>query len=395
MEAAMPFYRSVGEVPPKRHTQFRQPDGSLFAEELMGQEGFSSDSSLLYHRHRPTAIVSATEFTPPAWSRLANLPLKPRHFQTAKLGGGPVDAVLGRQHLLANDDVRISHVEASEPSPLYRNAVGDECLYVSTGAVTLESTFGVLDLVEGDYAIIPTSVIHRLVPVGGPVRLLTIEATGHIGPPRRYLSVRGQFLEHAPYCERDLRGPTAPILVEGSDVSVLVQHRRGWTEHIYANHPFDVAGWDGCLYPWAFSIHDFEPITGRVHQPPPVHQTFEGPNFVICSFVPRKVDYHPLAIPVPYNHHNVDSDEVLFYTGGNYEARRGSGIELGSISLHPSGFTHGPQPGAVERALGAEAFDELAVMVDTFRPLDLCEPALSIEDTGYAWTWARSSERLA
>ena len=171
-----------------------------------------------------------------------------------------------------------------------------------------------------------------------------------------------------------------------------MQHRAGWTRHVYAHHPFDVVGWDGCLYPWAFSIHDFEPITGRVHQPPPVHQTFEGPNFVVCSFVPRKVDYHPLAIPVPYNHHNVDSDEMMFYTGGNYEARRGSGIEQGSISLHPSGFTHGPQPGAVERALGAEAFDELAVMVDTFRPLDLCEAALAVEDTGYAWTWNRGGE---
>ena len=199
--------------------------------------------------------------------------------------------------------------------------------------------------------------------------------------------MRGQFLEHSPYCERDLRGPELST-EDGADVEVLVQHRRGWTRYVYARHPFDVVGWDGCLYPWAFSIHDFEPITGRVHQPPPVHQTFQGPNFVVCSFVPRKVDYHPLAIPVPYHHHNTDSDEMLFYTGGNYEARRGSGIGQGSISLHPSGFTHGPQPGAVERAIGVDYFDELAVMVDTFRPLDLCEPALSIEDTGYAWTWA-------
>jgi homogentisate 1,2-dioxygenase len=296
--------------------------------------------------------------------------------------------VLGRQALLANDDCRISYVLADTPSPLYRNAVGDECLYVESGRLRLLSTFGVLDLVAGDYAIVPTSVVHQLVPVDGPVRLLTVEATGHIGPPRRYLSVRGQFLEHAPYCERDLRGPTEPLLVEGTDVEVLVQHRRGWTRHVYAQHPFDVVGWDGCLYPWAFSIHDFEPITGRLHQPPPVHQTFEGPNFVICSFVPRKVDYHPLAVPVPYNHHNVDSDEVLFYTGGDYEARRGSGIGQGSLSLHPSGFTHGPQPGAVERSLGAERFDELAVMVDTFRPLDLCDAALACEDPGYAWTWS-------
>ncbi len=387
----MPYYRSAGEVPPKRHTQFRQPDGSLYAEELMGQEGFSSDSSLLYHRHMPTAIVAADEYDPPAWSRAANRPLKPRHFKTHKLDTTGADAVLGRQHLLANDDVRISYVVADRPSPLYRNAIGDECLYVESGRARLESTFGHLDLGEGDYAIIPTSVIHRIVPIDGAVRLLAIEATGHIGPPRRYLSVRGQFLEASPYCERDLRGPDGPEPVADTDVEVYVQHRRGWTRYVYAHHPFDVVGWDGCLYPWAFSIHDFEPITGRVHQPPPVHQTFEGPNFVICSFVPRKVDYHPLSIPVPYNHHNVDSDELLFYTGGNYEARRGSGIEQGSMSLHPSGFTHGPQPGAAERAIGVEAFDELAVMVDTFRPLDLCEPALSCEDAGYAWTWAGRS----
>jgi homogentisate 1,2-dioxygenase len=408
----LPYYRRVGDVPGKRHTQFRQPDGGLYAEELMGQEGFSSDSSLLYHRHLPTAIVAADEFDPPAWSRAANRPLKPRHFQTHKLDAitsepgrltGPLkeqaplaagkgaDPILGRQHLVANDDVRISYVVADRPSPLYRNAIGDECLYVEAGRARIESTFGVLEVTEGDYVIVPTSVIYRVVPVDGPLRTLVVEATGHIGPPRRYLSVRGQFLEHAPYCERDLRGPGDPYLVDGTDVEVYVQHRRGWTRYVYANHPFDVVGWDGCLYPWAFSIHDFEPITGRVHQPPPVHQTFEGPNFVICSFVPRKVDYHPLAIPVPYNHHNVDSDELLFYTGGNYEARRGSGIEQGSISLHPSGFTHGPQPGAPERAIGVDYFDELAVMVDTFRPLDLCEPALSCEDTGYAWTWAGRS----
>ena len=391
----MPYYRRVGEIPAKRHTQFRAPGGGLYAEELMGQEGFSSDSSLLYHRYLPTAIVAAEAYDPSAWSRTPNRPLKPRHFRTHKLDTAGADPILGRQHLLANDDVRLSYVVADRPSPLYRNAIGDECLYLEAGRARIESTFGTLDATEGDYVIIPTSVIYRVVPQNGPVRMLTIEATGHIGPPRRYLSVRGQFLEHAPYCERDLRGPDGPSVVDGTDVEVYVQHRSraertgtAWTRFVYANHPFDVVGWDGCLYPWAFSINDFEPITGRVHQPPPVHQTFEGPNFVICSFVPRKVDYHPLAIPVPYNHHNVDSDEMLFYTGGNYEARRGSGIEQGSISLHPSGFTHGPQPGAPERAIGVEAFDELAVMVDTFRPLDLCDPALSCEDTGYAWTWA-------
>jgi len=384
----MPYYRRVGEVPPKRHTQFRAPDGQLYAEELMGQEGFSSDSSLLYHRHLPNAIVAAEPYTPSAAARVPNHPLKPRHLRTHALDVGG-DAVTGRRPLLANDDCRISYVAADAPSPLYRNAVGDECLYVEAGAARLETSFGVLDVAEGDYVIIPTSVIYRLLPTVAPVRLLVVEATGHIGPPRRYLSVRGQFLEHAPYCERDLRAPTEPLLAEGSDVEVLVRHRTGWTRHVFAHHPFDVVGWDGCLYPWAFSIHDFEPITGRIHQPPPVHQTFQGPNFVICSFVPRKVDYHPLAIPVPYHHHNVDSDEVLFYAGGDYAARRGSGIGQGSISLHPAGFTHGPQPGAAERSIGVERFDELAVMVDTFRPLDLCEPALAVEDPDYAWTWSR------
>ncbi len=388
----MPYYRSAGEIPPKRHTQFRQPDGTLYAEELMGQEGFSSDSSLLYHRHLPTAIVGADDYEPTGWTRIPNRPLKPRHLRTHKLDINGADPILGRQHLLANDDCRISYVVSDRPSPLYRNAIGDECLYVESGSARIESTFGNLEVSAGDYVVIPTSVIHRIVPSGdGPLRTLVIEATGHIGPPKRYLSVRGQFLEHSPYCERDLRAPVEPLLAEDEDVEVYVQHRRGWTKFTYAKHPFDVIGWDGCLYPWAFSIHDFEPITGRVHQPPPVHQTFQGPNFVICSFVPRKVDYHPLAIPVPYNHHNVDSDEVLFYTGGNYEARRGSGIEQGSISIHPSGFTHGPQPGAPDRAIGVDYFDELAVMVDTFRPLDLCEPALACEDTGYAWTWARRS----
>ncbi|MFF0821359.1 homogentisate 1,2-dioxygenase [Micromonospora haikouensis] len=386
----MPYYRSVGEVPRKRHTQFRQPDGTLYAEELMGQEGFSADSSLLYHRHAPTAIVAAEAYDPPAVTRVPNLPLKPRHLRTHQLDHTGADPILGRRYLLANDDVRIAYVSADRPSPLFRDATGDHCLYLESGSLRVESPFGALDAVAGDYVIIPTSTIHRLVPTGDePARLLAVEAAGHVGPPKRYLSVRGQFLEHSPYCERDVRGPDAPLLIDGSDVEVLVRHRRGWTRYVYAHHPFDVVGWDGHLYPWAFSIHDFEPITGRIHQPPPVHQTFQGPNFVICSFVPRKVDYHPDAIPVPYNHHNVDSDEMLFYTGGNYEARRGSGIGQGSISLHPSGFTHGPQPGAAERSIGVDFFDELAVMVDTFRPLDLCGAADECEDPAYAWTWAR------
>jgi homogentisate 1,2-dioxygenase len=372
----------------------------LYAEELMGVEGFSSDASLLYHRHLPTAIVSSEVYEVPAVGRKANHPLLPRHFKTHKLGGRPAedDVVRGRSHLLANADVRMSYAVSTIPSPLYRNAVGDECVYVESGSAVVETALGQLDVAEGDYVVIPTSLTHRWVPQPGkPLRTLVIEASGHIGPPRRYLSARGQFLEHSPYSERDLRGPAEPLLVEGEDVEVLVQHRgsggsaTAWTRYRYADHPFDVVGWDGCLYPYAFSISDFEPITGRLHQPPPVHQTFEGPNFVICSFVPRLFDYHPQAIPAPYNHANVDSDEVIFYTGGDFMSRKGAGIEQGSISLHPSGFTHGPQPGSVEASIGKQATDELAVMVDTFRPLDLMEPALECEDTSYAWTWAGRS----
>jgi homogentisate 1,2-dioxygenase len=385
----MPYYRQVGELPPKRHTQFRRPDGGLYAEELMGADGFSAESALLYHEHLPTAIVDSRVWEEPAEALTANHPLLPRHLRTSKLDIGSADPITGRQLLLANDDVRISYAVADRPSPLYRNAVGDECVYVESGTATVETVFGALTARQGDYVLLPTSTTHRWVPTGeGPLRTLVVQAGGHIGAPRRYLSPRGQFLESAPYCERDLRGPTGPLQDSGSDVEVLVRHRAGTSVLTYADHPFDVVGWDGCLYPYTFNVADFEPITGRVHQPPPVHQTFEGPRFVICSFVPRKVDYHPLAVPIPYNHANVDSDEVLFYAGGDYEARRGSGIEQGSISLHPSGFTHGPQPGAVERALGAERFEELAVMVDTFRPLSLAPAGLACEDPGYAWTWS-------
>jgi homogentisate 1,2-dioxygenase len=395
------YYRSVGSVPPKRHTQHRTPSGGLYREELMGEEGFSSDSSLLYHSGVPSAIVDAAPWDVPGQALEENRPLKPRHFKLHDLTASDwkaVDAVTGRRLVLGNGDVRISYVVVGEASPLYRNAVGDECVYVESGAATVETVFGVLDARQGDYVVIPRATTHRWVPTGPePLRLYAIEANSHITPAKRYLSRYGQLLEHAPFCERDLHGPTAPFTADGEDVEVLVKHRgsRGitGTRYVYATHPFDAVGWDGCLYPHTFNIADFEPITGRVHQPPPAHQVFEGRNFVICNFVPRKVDYHPLAVPVPYYHSNVDSDEVMFYCGGDYEARKGSGIGQGSISLHPGGHSHGPQPGAMERSLGAEFFDELAVMVDTFRPLDLGEGAAASEDPGYAWTWAGRGPR--
>jgi homogentisate 1,2-dioxygenase len=391
----MPYYRRVGEIPPKRHTQFRAPDGQLYAEELMGTEGFSSSSSLLYHRRPPTALVAA-EAVPETDPGLGpNEPLLPRHLRTGTLAAGG-DLVADRTLLLANASVRLLVAQPTGSSGLYRNATGDEIVYLRQGRARLDSVFGSLECHAGDYVVVPTSTTHRwIVDEGEPVHALVLEARGHVGPPERYLSATGQFLEHSPYCERDLHAPDQPLIASGDDAEqpadVVVRQRDGLTRYCYAHHPFDVVGWDGCLYPYKLSIHDFEPVTGRVHQPPPVHQTFAGPRFVVCSFVPRKLDYHPLAVPVPYNHANVDSDEVLYYCAGDFTSRKGAGIEPGSISLHPAGFIHGPQPGSVERALGQEATDEVAVMLDTFDPLQLADGARACDDADYAWSWGRSA----
>ncbi|GMA41411.1 homogentisate 1,2-dioxygenase [Mobilicoccus caccae] len=406
----MPYYRNIGHVPPKRHTQHRDQAGHLYYEELMGEEGFFSDSSLLYHRSIPSAISESRKWPIEDLSLTPNHPLLPLHLQLHELFGAGaekgVDAVTGRRLILGNPDVRITYAACDTISPWYRNAVGDECVYVERGNARLETVFGAFDVREGHYAMIPRATTHRWLPVAEgdegyvePLRLYFIEANSHIGPPKRYLSRFGQLLEHSPYCERDYTVPTAPLLAEdvGDDpdapTEVYIKHRGngpagiGGTIHVIPFHPLDVVGWDGCLYPFLFHISDYEPLTGRVHQPPPTHQVWEGNNFVVCNFVPRKVDYHPLSIPVPYYHSNVDSDEVMFYTAGNYEARKGSGIDRGSISLHPGGHAHGPQPGAMEASLGAEYFDETAVMVDTFRPLDLGEGALACNDPRYQYSW--------
>ena len=384
----MPYYRTLGDVPHKRHTQFRKLDGSLYTEELMGEEGFSFDSALLYHDHPPTALSAIETVDAETQETRPNHPLRPRHFKTHSLKEGG-DPVTGRHLLLRNADVDISYAAVDADSDLYRNAIGDECVYIEEGSGRLESVFGVLPFEKGDYVVIPATTIHRWVlHEGTMLRALFVESKGgHIGPPRRYLSRNGQFLEHSPYCERDIKGPTELIQEEGAEVPVLVKSRAGMSRFVFQDHPFDVVGWDGCLYPYTFSIHDFEPITGRIHQPPPVHQTFAGPNFVICSFVPRKFDYHPEAIPAPYHHSNVDSDEMIFYHEGDFMSRKGSGIEAGSISLHPGGHTHGPQPGSVEASIGKEGTEELAVMVDTFRPLDIGPGGWDSEEDKYAWTW--------
>ena len=395
----MAYYQQRGSIPPKRHTQHRDADGKLYYEELMGEEGFFADSALLYHLQIPSAMVDARAWVLPDQETIPNEPLLPLHLRLPDLFKDAdvetTDAVTGRRLVLGNEDVRISYVVAGRESPLYRNAIGDECVYVESGSGTVETIFGPLTARQGDYVLLPRATTHRWVPdPADPLRLYAIEANSHITPARRYLSKFGQLLEHAPYCERDLHGPGEPTVETGSDVEIYIKHRGSGSSgvagsvHVSPHHPFDLVGWDGCLYPYTFNVSDFEPITGRIHQPPPVHQVFEGNNFVICNFVPRKVDYHPLSIPVPYYHSNVDSDEVMFYCGGSYEARKGSGIGQGSVSLHPGGHSHGPQPGAYERSIGVDFFNELAVMVDTFRPLRLGEGARASDDGRYAWTWS-------
>jgi len=391
----VPYFRSVGDVPRKRHVRVPGPEGGLLFEELMGEEGFAGESSILYHLRSPSALLGARDAGPETGDdrRLhANEPLLPRHLRTSEVPAGG-DAVTGRHLLLGNDEVTLCFVAADATSPLYRNATGDELVYVQAGEGRLESVFGTLDVAHGDYVVVPTSATHRwIVPEGGRLDLLVLEARGHVHPPARYLSPAGQFLETAPYCERDIRVPDGPLVVEADPgaTDVLVRHRDGMTAYTLPSSPFDVVGWAGCLYPWAFHIHDFEPIVGSIHQPPHVHQTFEGPGFVVLSFVPRPYDFHPDAIKVPYHHANVDSDEVLFYSEGDFMSRVGSGIGLGSISLHPSGFVHGPQPGSVERAVDQLRTEEVAVMVDTFQPLRLGQAALDIADESYAWSWART-----
>ncbi len=391
----MPYYRQVGEVPRKRHTLFRPTGDGYFPEELMGQEGFSDTSALLYHRRSPSALVAIEAAGTDGRSGCAdalhpNHPLRPHHLRTGDLAGrDDPDLVQDRHLLLGNGDVHLSFARATATSPLYRDAIGDQLVYLHTGHAVLESVYGALEVQAGDYVVVPTSTTHRWV-VTEPATALVLEARGHVKLPDRYRSKVGQLLEGAPFSERDLRAPSAPLVVEGEDVPVLVRTREGLSRHVHATHPFDVIGWDGYLYPYALSIHDFEPIVGRIHQPPPVHQTFAGPNFVVCSFVPRLYDFDPNAVKVPYHHANVDSDEVLFYADGDFMSRAGSGIGVGSISLHPAGFVHGPQPGSLERSLDQDRTAEVAVMVDTFRPLQLGDAALAVSDPAYPWSWNRT-----
>lgn len=386
----MPGYHRLGEIPPKRHTQFRKPDGGLYSEELFGTEGFSGNYSILYYTYPPTRVKKVERFpieqyAHEEWDERLQ---RHHHMKTAQLPPAG-DAVLGRQVLMYNKDVVLAVAKPTVAmNYFYRDGDSDLVYFVHDGQGILESTFGLLPYHEGDYIVIPRGTTFRFTHDAKSTEntFLVIEARGTIAPPHRYLNNNGQFLEHSPYCDRDIRRPQELVThTERGEFEVRLKVGDTLTSYWYDFHPFNVVGWDGYEYPYALNISDFEPITGRVHQPPPVHQTFQGPNFVICSFVPRKLDYHPLSIPVPYNHSNIDSEEMIYYVNGNFGSRRG--IERASITLHPRGIPHGPHPGAVEKSLGVERTEELAVMVDTFYPLKLTTHAQHIDDAGYPYSW--------
>jgi len=400
----MPYYTELGTLPSKRHVQFRRPDGALYSEELFGTEGFVGPTSTMYHIHPPTQVSGWNTLYGTKPEYVEETVMRMRHVKTGPMRAKG-DPITGRVVLFGNGDVEMfGCVPAEQMSYHYKNGQGDECLFVHYGSGTVRTTFGTLQFRKKDYIILPKGVIYQIefdplpdeerpegatkqdMPFGKFIGFETANAS-HILPPPRYLSKQtAQFLEHAPYCERDLRIPELPLTYdETGDFEVRIKARDCVHSYVYPYHPLDVVGWDGCYYPYLFNIDDFAPIVGKLHMPPPIHQTFEGHNFVICSFCPRMLDFHPEAVPVPYNHSNVDSDEILYYVEGNYKARRG--IDVGSISVHPQGIPHGPHPGTVEKALGKKYTDELAVMCDTFRPMFPTKAALELDDPAYPESW--------
>ncbi|MES2728323.1 MAG: homogentisate 1,2-dioxygenase [Bacteroidota bacterium] len=383
----MPFYHKQGQIPPKRHTQFRKPDGSLYSEELVSTEGFSSLYSLVYHCHPPTLVKEIGEAYSIAPKAALEKNLQNRSFLTFKTA--PVDDYLkSRVYTLFNNDVYLASAapRKSMTDYFFKNADADEVIFIHEGTGVLKTVYGQIAFEYGDYLVVPRGTIYQLHFETEQNRLFITESFSPICPPKRYLNKHGQLLEHSPYCERDIKLPELKETFDQTgDFKVLIKKQDMIFPYTYATHPFDVIGWDGFQYPYGFSIHNYEPITGRVHMPPPIHQTFEGHNFVICSFVPRLYDYHPLSIPAPYNHSNVDSDEVLYYVDGDFMSRKH--VERGMISLHPKGIPHGPHPGTVEKSIGKTETKELAVMIDPFYPLKITEAAMQMEDPGYYKTW--------
>lgn len=383
----MPFYHELGRIPHKRHTVFKKPDGGLYYEQLFGTEGFHGMSSLLYHVHRPTMIREVAELadlTPQAAVSHNISPMMLNGFQAKPTP----DFLDSRISVLFNNDVnlQVAAPQQSMTDYFYKNADADEVLFIHQGEGTLYTMLGNLPFGEGDYLVIPRGMIYQISFETENNRLFVIESYSPVLTPKRYRNGFGQLLEHSPFCERDLRRPQViDTHDEKGAFAIRIKKQHRLHEVVYASHPFDVVGWDGYNYPYAFSIYDFEPITGRVHQPPPVHQTFEAHNFVICSFCPRLYDYHPDSIPAPYNHSNIDSDEVLYYVDGDFMSR--NHVDKGFISLHPGGIPHGPHPGATERSIGQTETLELAVMVDTFRPLQVTQAAVEMSDPDYLTSW--------
>jgi homogentisate 1,2-dioxygenase len=384
----MPHYFTLGKIPHKRHTQYRKPDGSLYAEQLFSTEGFSNDYSLLYHCYPPTDIIRTDEPVDMTPKVAEEKMLKHRSFEGFQIQREQ-DFLQSRKTILVNHDCHIALAapQQSMRDYFYKNADADEMIFVHEGSGVLKTMYGSLAFAYGDYLVIPRGTIFQMEFESSENRLFIVESFSPLRFPKKYLSKYGQLLEHSPYCERDIRPPAELITLEEKGDYLIRTKKTGRLYGIhYGHHPFDVIGWDGCCYPFAFSIHDFEPITGRVHQPPPVHQTFEGNNYVVCSFCPRLFDYHPQSIPAPYNHSNIDSDELIYYVDGDFMSRKN--VTRGMITLHPGGIPHGPHPGAVEKSIGARETKELAVMVDTFHPLQLTEEALAIENPNYTMSWA-------
>lgn len=383
----MPIYHKLGEFPQKRHVQFRKPDGGLYYEQLFGTEGFHGHSSLLYQVHRPTQVKEILK----SYSVEPEIAID-KNIKSLLLKGfelRPEDDFLdSRKTMLVNRDcaIGLAAPRKSLRTYFYKNADADEMLFIHKGTGTLRTFMGNIPFEYGDYLIIPRGMIYQIDFDTEDNRIFYVESVAPLYTPKRYKNSSGQLLEHSPFCERDFKLPQELETYDKKGDFVIKIKKEGMLhEVVYATHPFDVIGWDGYNYPYGFSIHNFEPITGRVHQPPPVHQTFETPAFVVCSFCPRLYDYHPLSIPAPYNHSNIDSDEVLYYVDGDFMSR--NNIEQGHITLHPKGIPHGPAPGATERSIGQTVTQELAVMVDTFRPLMVTKEAMGLDDGQYYKSW--------
>jgi homogentisate 1,2-dioxygenase len=383
----MPIYHKLGNIPQKRHTIFKSPKGDFYYEQLFGTEGFHGHSSLLYHTHRPTQVKEILKSYSVEPKVAIGKNIKSLLLKGFEIKPSP-DFLESRKTVLFNNDCHIGLAAPIESmtSYFYKNADADELIFIHKGKGKLKTFMGNIPFEYGDYLVIPRGMIYQIEFETTDNRLLYVESFEPYYTPKRYKSSSGQLLEHSPFCERDFKLPTElETHDEKGDFIIKIKKEGMMHEFLYATHPFDVVGWDGYNFPYGFSIHNFEPITGRVHQPPPVHQTFETSSFVVCSFVPRLYDYHPLSIPAPYNHSNIDSDEVLYYVDGDFMSR--NNIEQGHITLHPKGIPHGPAPGAMERSIGQTITQELAVMVDTFRPLKVTEEAMAIDDGKYYKSW--------